>query len=52
MDLVLLTVSGLSILAIGVAVARAIAALRPPYLHVDKTVTDPILLDGWKLPRE
>lgn len=39
---------GLGFLAIGIAVARLIAALRPPYAHIDKTVSDPILLPEFR----
>jgi hypothetical protein len=48
MDLVVFILIGLSLLAIGIAVARLIAALRPPYTHSDKTVTDPILLPEFR----
>ena len=47
-----LLVSGLSLLCVGIGVARVITALRNPNEHIDKTVTDPILLDGWNLPRK
>jgi hypothetical protein len=48
MDLVFFIAIGLGLLAIGIAVARVIAALRPPYLRLDKTVTDPILLPEFR----
>jgi len=50
--LVSLLVSGLSLLCVGLGAARVITALRNPNEHIDKTVTDPILLDGWNLPRK
>jgi len=52
MALVLCVVIGVSLLALGIAVALVIAALRPRYTHIDKTVTDPILVEGWNLPRQ
>ena len=51
MHLVLFIMIGVGLLSLGVAVACVIAALRPPYKHMDKTVTDPILVGGWDLPR-
>lgn len=47
-----------SFLAIGVGglalwivvVCLVSTALRNPNRHIDRTVTDPILLDGWDLP--
>ena len=41
---------GVGLLALGIAVARVRAALRRPGKHIDKTVTDPVLLDGWDPP--
>jgi len=42
----LLIVIGISLLCLGIAAARVIAAVHRPGKHIDKTVTDPILLDG------
>jgi hypothetical protein len=39
---------GLGFLAIGIAVARLILALRAPYAHLSKTATDPILLPEFR----
>ena len=49
---VFLLVTGLSLLCFGTVVARVIRALRNPNEHIDKTVSDPILLDEWDLPRK
>jgi len=48
MNLGFFIVSGLGLLSLGVAVARVIAALRRPYTHIDKTVSDPILLPEFR----
>jgi len=42
-------VSGLGLLFVGVAVARAIETVRGSFRHSKKTESDPILLDGWNL---
>jgi hypothetical protein len=52
MNLVLFIGIGFGLIALGTAVVLVIAALRPRYTHIDKTVTDPILVDGWNLPRK
>ena len=49
---VFLLVTGLSLLCFGTVVARVIRALCNPNEHIDKTVSDPILLDEWDLPRK
>ena len=51
MALVFFVVIGVSLLALGIAVTLVIAALRPRSAHIDKTVADPILVEGWNLPR-
>ena len=48
MNFVFFIVIGLGLLAIGIAVARLIAALRPPYTRIDRTVSDPILLPEFR----
>ena len=52
MNLVLFIMIGVGLLSLGVAATCVAAALRPPYKHMDKTVTDPILVGGWHLPRK
>lgn len=42
---------GCSLLALGVVVRYVIKALRGP-ADIDKTVSDPILLDDWDLPKK
>jgi hypothetical protein len=43
---------GISLLALRFVVRYVIKALRDPNTYIDKTVSAPILLDGWKLPRK
>ena len=41
-------VGGLSLFFLGLAVVRAFAAFRDPNTHIDKTVSDPMLLPEFR----
>ena len=49
---VFIALIGFSLVCLGVAVARVIATVRRTSMHFDKSVTDPVLIDGWDLPSE
>ena len=50
--MIALFILGVGVLALGIAVARMMAALRDPSTRHTKRDSRPIFLDGWNLPRK
>jgi len=50
--MIALFILGVGVLALGIALARMMAALRDPSTRHTKGNSRPIFLDGWNLPHK